>query len=135
MAIEVIDKIKQKGNNNFPLMDASDVEMKNGMRVEDAITRLTNPTENELPADNICKANIMYFLGEIAELAVGFPNNAQPGDMIYLCFKSGDSATRVTLTTENHVGLNSFSAKTDCYCELIGLWNGAVWSFVINEVG
>lgn len=37
MAIEVISKIKQKNNGEFPLMDAKDVELNDGRSVEEAL--------------------------------------------------------------------------------------------------
>lgn len=37
MAIEVISKIKQKNNGDFPLMDAKDVELNDGRSVEEAL--------------------------------------------------------------------------------------------------
>lgn len=37
MAIEVISKIKQKNNGDFPLMDAKDVELNDGRSVEKAL--------------------------------------------------------------------------------------------------
>ena len=37
MAIEVISKIKQKNNADFPLMDAKDVELNDGRSVEEAL--------------------------------------------------------------------------------------------------
>lgn len=37
MAIELIDKIKPKNNGNFAMVDAIDVEMADGTRLEDAI--------------------------------------------------------------------------------------------------
>lgn len=40
MAIELIDKIKQKNNGTFKLMDAVDVELSNGKDVETAINEL-----------------------------------------------------------------------------------------------
>ena len=40
MAIELIDKIKQKNNGTFKLIDAIDVEMANGSDAESAITNI-----------------------------------------------------------------------------------------------
>lgn len=37
MAIEMIDKIKPKNNGNFAVVDAIDVEMADGTRLEEAI--------------------------------------------------------------------------------------------------
>lgn len=56
MSIEVIDKIKQKNNGKFPLMDAVDVEMSDGSTVEESITRLNTDVKaiekvTELPAN------------------------------------------------------------------------------------
>ena len=40
MAVEVIDKIKPKNNGNFALMDAADVEMPDGTRLDDTVKKL-----------------------------------------------------------------------------------------------
>lgn len=42
MAIEVIGKIKQKNNGTFALLDASDVELADGERLDSAVDRLNN---------------------------------------------------------------------------------------------
>lgn len=134
MAIEVIDKIKQKGNNNFPLMDAIDVVLSDGTRVENKFKELDIDVIDKLPEDGIAKSSVMYFLGELASLNIGFSDNAKTGDMVFVSFRSPSSPTSVAFTTNNHVGLDKLMTKSNGYYELIGLWNGDIWSFVVNEV-
>ena len=46
MAIELIDKIKQKNNGTFKLVDAIDVEMSNGDEYDDILKiPKNNPTK------------------------------------------------------------------------------------------
>ena len=52
MAIEVISKIKQKNNGDFPLMDAKDVELNDGRSVEEALNDITAITNEEI--NQIC---------------------------------------------------------------------------------
>lgn len=131
MSIELIDKIKPKNNGTFSLVDASDVEMADGTRLEE---RLKKQIESALPDDSVVKTNTMYFLGETAELNVGFPDDNSLGDMLFVSFSSGDSPTITRFTTSNHRGLGEFTVKANCLYELIGLWNGNEWVMVIHEV-
>ena len=42
MAIELIDKIKQKNNGNFKLVDAIDVELKDGSDLQNFIDNIND---------------------------------------------------------------------------------------------
>ena len=42
MPIEIIDKLKQKNNGNFKLIDAANIEMSNGKDAESFISELNN---------------------------------------------------------------------------------------------
>lgn len=134
MAIEVIDKIKQKNNGTFALMDAADVEMPDGTRLDNKIKDIDTVSKTTLPEDGIAETGTMYFLGELTELSVGFPVDAKAGDMIFICFASGDTATTLNLATENHIGLSDIIIRANSHYELIGLWDGSTWIFVKNEV-
>ena len=131
MSIELIDKIKPKNNGSFPLVDACDVEMADGSRLEEAIKK---KVERSLPEDGIAKQNIMYFLGAMTELNVGFPESAEIGDMLFVSFSSSETPTIVRFTTSNHKGLDKFAVKTNYFYELMGLWNGNEWVMVVHEV-
>ena len=131
MSIELIDKIKPKNNGSFSLVDACDVEMADGTRLED---RLKKKVWTTLPEDNIARVNVMYFMGELSELNVGFPESAEIGDMLFVSFSSSETPTIVRFTTSNHKGLDKFAVKTNYFYELMGLWNGNEWVMVVHEV-
>lgn len=91
------------------------------------------PTAEALPADGIVEVGVMYFLGEITTLSVGFPENADRGDMVYLSFSTGTTTPTVTITTSNHIGIDT-DFTTGCCYEVMGVWDGARWVFVVHEV-
>ena len=87
-----------------------------------------------LPDDHIVKVGVMYFLGEIAEFSVGFPESAGIGDMVYFSFSTGAKSPTIEFTTDNYIGLDGLMFFSDRYYEFIGMWNGSVWVFAKNEV-
>ena len=48
MAIELIDKIKQKNNGTFKLIDAVDVEMSNGSDAESTIKLINKQIQDHI---------------------------------------------------------------------------------------
>ena len=61
MAIELIDKIKQKNNGTFKLIDAIDVEMANGSDAESVITNINKQLNDHIenhPAGGVATANV-----------------------------------------------------------------------------
>lgn len=91
-------------------------------------------TATKLPDNGIVDVDVMYFLGEVSEVSVGFPATAPLGSLTYVSFTTGDAAPRFEVTTDNVVGLVGFTPLAGKFYELIGLWNGHVWTFVKNEV-
>lgn len=130
MPIELIDKIKPKNNGTFPMIDAEDVLMIDGRR----LTEHTIVNSTTLPSSGIVEPNVMYFLGQLSKLSVGFPSVGKLGDMIYISFSSGSTSPTLTITTNNHIGLSQLLVNANQYYELIGVWNGTSWVFTKNEV-
>lgn len=132
MSIELIDKIKPKNNQTFSLVDACDVEMPNGIRLDEAMkTKATT----EYPENCLPEIGTLYFLGTMKELLIFLPLNAKLGDMIYIYFLSGDVPTSMTILPEDgYNGLETFATKPNMAYELIGLWNGSKWMLVPHEV-
>lgn len=91
-------------------------------------------TANILPENGIALVNVMYFLGCIDSLKVGFEDGKKTGDMIYLTFESGSAEPEVTFVSNNHTGLNGLNLGKNMTFELIGLWNGTKWMFAKSEV-
>ena len=61
MAIELIDKIKQKNNGTFKLIDAVDVEMSNGSDAESTIKLINKQIQDHIenhPAGGVATANV-----------------------------------------------------------------------------
>ena len=61
MAIELIDKIKQKNNGTFKLVDAIDVEMSNGSDAESTIKLINKQIQDHIenhPAGGVATANV-----------------------------------------------------------------------------
>lgn len=131
MSIELIDKIKPKNNGSFSLVDACDVEMGNGERLEEA---MQNHCDSVIPGDGVLKVGILYFLGEVEDITVSFPTTAKLGDIIYFSFISGSTPTILNITTDNYSGLDNFYIKPNFTYELMGMWNGIEWIMVKHEV-
>lgn len=93
-------------------------------------------TDDELPQDGVPLVNIFYFLGELSgeELTVTLPSDAVPGDMIYLSYSTGATQPNVTVVGDA-IGLSNLTNLTYRSYELMGLWSGDVWLFVVREVG
>lgn len=64
MAIELIDKIKQKNNGNFKLVDAVDVEMQDGKDVESAIGRIDETLKTHIENHPSVGADLTIHVGE-----------------------------------------------------------------------
>lgn len=63
MAISIISKLKPANNGKFSLMDAGDVEMEDGSRLEDAMKlRPEIQTVSELPQDAAEHPNTLYLV-------------------------------------------------------------------------
>lgn len=61
MAIELIDKIKQKNNGTFKLIDAIDVEMSDGSDAESIITNINKQLNDHIenhPTGGVATANV-----------------------------------------------------------------------------
>ena len=67
MAIELIDKIKQKNNGTFKLVDAVDVEMSNGSDAESTITNINKQLNEHIknhPSGGTSSSNCNVWGGE-----------------------------------------------------------------------
>ena len=61
MAIELIDKIKQKNNGTFKLVDAIDIEMANGSDAESTINLINKQIQDHIenhPTGGVATANV-----------------------------------------------------------------------------
>lgn len=135
-SIPLIGGITPKNNGNFALVDAKDVQVDDkGKRLDAALAELGGQsTATQIPESGVVDADVMYFLGEVMSITVGFPDTAPLGSMAYVSFLTGAIAPTLEVTTSNTVGLSSFKPTANKFVELIGLWNGNVWVFVTNEV-
>lgn len=131
MSIELIDKIKPKNNGTFSLVDACDVEMEDGRRLEDAVK---THTSSSIPENGVLEVGVLYFLGEVEEINIGLPDTANLGDTVYLSFMSGTSPTVLNITTDNHAGIDELIIQPEFTYEIMGMWNGSKWVMVKHEV-
>lgn len=131
MSIELIDKIKPKNNGTFSLVDACDVEMPDGSRLDEAMDTRTSTT---IPNDGVLKVGILYFFGEVETLSFGIPDTARPGDMFYFSFSSGTVPTELDIRGDNIKGLDGFETDANSTYEIMGMWNGIEWLIVSHEV-
>ena len=71
MPINLIDKIKPKNGGSFSLVDAADVELPDGKRLDAVIEELDDrfPLE-ELSGTAVLKPEKYYVFGEVSELSV-----------------------------------------------------------------
>lgn len=92
-----------------------------------------HPTATSLPEDGIAEEGVMYFLGEITSISAGFPATAEPGGMVYISFSTGATAPTVEVITSNFIGIDT-QIRTNCYYEIMGMWDGTRWVCVVHEV-
>lgn len=118
----------------FPQADWNQTDETQSDYIKNKPTLAGTTTETALPADGIMLPNVMYFIGEVSRLSVGFPATASMGDMVYVSFTTGDTIPTFTFTTNNHIGLNTINKLKNYRYELIGMWNGQEWMFAIHEV-
>lgn len=118
----------------FPQADWNQTDETQSDYIKNKPTLAGTTTETALPADGIMRPNVMYFIGEVSRLSVGFPATSSMGDMVYVSFTTGDTIPTFTFTTNNHIGLNTINRLKNYRYELIGMWNGQEWMFAIHEV-
>ena len=82
--------------------------------------------------DAVLTVNKKYMLNEVEELALVFPTNANMGDVIYLTFKSGATATNLTIDTTNTCDIEVIPETNTGY-EIFGMFNGSIWIINYSE--
>lgn len=71
-------------------------------------------------------ANTPYNLGELTELLLLFPTTATDGDVIYITFESGATATNLTVDTSNTSDIDLIPEVNTGY-EVYAKYNGSIW--------
>lgn len=84
------------------------------------------------------EANKEYSFGEVSELSLAFPTIANNGDVVYLTFKSGSTATSLTIDTTNTSDIEIIP-EANCYYDIFAKFNGFVWlvnysEYLVSEV-
>lgn len=84
------------------------------------------------------EANKEYNFGEVSTLSLVFPTIANDGDVIYLTFKSGATATTLTIDTTNTTDIEVIP-EANCYYDIFAKFNGSVWlvnysEYLVSEV-
>lgn len=78
------------------------------------------------------EANKRYNFGEVEALSLVFPTIADDGDVIYLTFKSGATATTLAIDTTNTTDIEIIP-EANCYYEIFGSFNGGIWLVNYSE--
>ena len=78
------------------------------------------------------EANKEYSFGEVTTLSLAFPTISENGDVIYLTFKSGVTATTLTIDTTNTTDIE-IVPEPNCYYDIFAKFNGSVWLVDYNE--
>ena len=71
-------------------------------------------------------ANNSYNYGEQTELSIAFPTTANDGDVVYITFTSGATATVLTLNTTNTSDIELIPEANTGY-EIYAKYNGTIW--------
>ena len=84
------------------------------------------------------EANKEYSFGEVSTLSLAFPTIAENGDVIYLTFKSGATATTLAIDTTNTTDIEVIP-EANCYYDIFAKFNGSVWlvnysEYLVSEV-
>ena len=126
-------------NNKIALIDdnITDKQYPTAVAVKNYITdKVFSPPITTIPAT--LEANQRYNFGEITELSLTFSSIANDGDVVYLTFKSGATATNLTIDTTNTTDLEIIPESNTHY-EIFGSYNGSVWlvnysEYLVSEV-
>lgn len=76
--------------------------------------------------------NKQYNFGEVTELALAFPMEAEDGDVIYATFMTGETATALTIDTTNTCDIE-FVPEPHTGYEVFGKFNGSIWIVNYSE--
>lgn len=76
-------------------------------------------------------ANSEYYYSELEYMYLAF-ETANLGDMFYITFKSGSTATVLTVDGTNAV-FDDFVPSENSYIEIMGKWNGEKWIVLFNQ--
>lgn len=75
----------------------------------------------------------LHFFGYVDQLTVNLPTNARLGDMIYFSFYAKENSS--ININGSYIGYDiSADFISGSFNEFIGLWNGQVWAFVVNNI-
>ena len=75
----------------------------------------------------------LHFFGYIDSLTINLPLDAKLGDMIYFSFNAKENSS-ISINGP-FIGYNvSREFVPGSFNEFIGLWNGQVWAFVVNNI-
>ena len=72
------------------------------------------------------ETNTSYNFGEVTELNLSFPTDAVDGDIIYITFTSGGTATNLIIDTTNTSDFELIPEVNSGY-EICGKFNGVLW--------
>lgn len=126
-------------NNKIALIDNSvtDEQYPTATAVKDyVINKVFPPPITTIPTT--LTPNKQYNFGEVTELALAFPTVAEDGDVIYVTFITGETATALTIDTTNTCDIE-FVPEAHTGYEVFGKFNGSIWivnysEYTVSEV-
>lgn len=90
--------------------------------------------ETNETASVIVLPNTEYYFNELETLDLSFSDNGNLGDMFYITFYSGETATVLTVDSTNAI-FEDFVPNANSYVEIMGKWNGSKWLVLFSQIG
>lgn len=86
----------------------------------------------EFMVPTVLKINTAYNFGEQTELSLSFPMYPLDGEVIYISFTSGETATNLTVDTTNTSDIDLIPEPNTGY-EIYAKYNGSIWIVKYSE--
>lgn len=126
-----LSELSEASSEHDLRLDGHDSVISNDIPSEYATKAELRPTPiTTIPST--LNANTPYNLGELTELSLLFPTTATDGDVIYVNFESGATATNLTVDTSNTTDIDLIPEVNTGY-EVYAKYNGSIWIVKYSE--
>lgn len=134
MAINILGKLHSVAEDGT-LADADEIDV-DGTKLNVVLAATEQSLNNKEPKsavktslDSPVQVNTEYFLGTKSSLSITLPSNGTAGDLIYITYDAGSTATTVTISG-TYKGLDEIDWNvTNATYELCAMYNGSAWLF------
>ncbi len=127
--VSAINYVSEFSNDNFNAMGQMFDEYGAAIR---ELTQKPTTTVPEATFGETLSVNTPYNFGEQTELVLLFPTTAIDGDVIYITFESGETATNLTVDTSNTTDIDLVPEANTGY-EIYAKYNGKIWIVKYSE--